>query len=113
MSVEKAPIQARLALPGEDVRIEEVPLAPRKDAGSALRPRLDESLRRQDLHRLADDRAADCDVARDVGAELLLGRDRLAGLEVASEDAHADVVDDRPVQPTPRVRPSFRHTISL
>ena len=70
-------------------------------------PRVDESLRRQNLDCLADDRSADRDVAADLGTELFVGGNRLAGLEVAADDPYTDVVDDRPVEPTPRVRPTF------
>ena len=69
------------------------------DAGAGLGPGLHEPLGREDAHGLAQDGAAD----GEIGGELVLGRQRVAGLQVAADDLQADRVDDLAVQAAPRI----------
>ena len=67
--------------------------------------RLDEPLRREDAHGLAQDGPAD----REIRGELVLRRQRIAGLDGPADDLQADRVHDLAVQPTPRIGEWPRH----
>ncbi len=79
-----------VALPGEHIWIEQVPGIAGSDPRAGLWTRLDESLRGEHLHRFPDDRAA--------RAQLALGGQQRAGLQIAAENAAADRVDDPSMQ---------------
>ena len=85
----------RRPLPGEHVRIEQVPAFRRAHPRPGLRPRLEQPLAGEDLGRLAHDRAADAELGAQVG---FVG-ERRAGHELAGDDAHADGVDHAAKQP--------------
>ena len=98
----------RLEPPGEDVWIHEVPEPALAHLRPGLRASLHEALRGEDLHRLADDRPTD-----GLTTCVELARECVAGLQITSENAHPDVVHELSVQPSPRVRELFDHTITI
>jgi hypothetical protein len=106
--LEEARIRAGLDLPGEDVRVEEVPVAPRTHAGADLRPRLHEPLGGEDLDRLAYHGSTHLALADEP-----VVRKRLSGLQPAVDDPHPDLVHDLTMQPAPGVGSPFSHTIIL
>src|SRR5207244_12763263 len=87
--------RSALPLPGQYVRVEQVPGLARPHARSRLRPRLHESLRGQDLDRFA--------LHGPAGGQARVERQHLAGLDVAAQDPAADTVYDLTVQTAARV----------
>ena len=83
-------------LPGENIRIEEVPAFGGADARPGLRARLDQPLADQNLGRLAEHRAADAELLAPVG----LVRQRLSGRQLAADDTQPDGVDHTSRQST-------------
>ena len=93
--------------PGEHVWIEQVPVAAVAHLGAGLRARHDQPLRGEHLDRLAHDRAADFRSPSDPRPP------QLAGLQLAAQDPHPDVVHEFAVQAAARVRLAFHHTITI
>ena len=93
-------VRANLVPPGQDVRIEQVPVAAQAHLRADLRSGLDQPLRGQDLDRLPHDRPAH---AESLTQCRFIGQ-RGARCRPVAEHKEPELVDDLPVQSTPEVR---------
>ena len=84
-------VAADVGMPGENLRIEEIPIVPVADPDANASPGLQKPLCRQDLDGFANGRAVDAEL----NSEVVLPRQQVVGSVSPAKDPSSDGVHDR------------------